>query len=182
MYLELLFRRKKLFEEYIDELDAIDPSTKDERHPIDPYFEKITNATGCSDSEYDYSLQHPCSFWVDLYPDNDNLEYLDPVGFLLFSVDLEDERIYIQEAYVLPEYRNQGIMTETIRSLALLFPHNSVVLSVLIANKKAMAFWRSVLQETGYRVWRDEAELFPENKFSGLLCIPKRRWAQVDRE
>lgn len=176
-----VLQRRDLFEKYVEELNAIDPATADRRTPIKPYFDK------CLESTYNFDLltgepKIPTAHWVDLYPGDPTI--IHPAGFLFLSTAPEitgTAKLCIQEAYILPEYRNRGIMTKAINCLMFMAPHDTVVLSVLKANKKARTFWTNIFARHGYSIRVDGARS-QNTKFLDYRCVPNSRYERLQAE
>lgn len=145
-----LIQRGELFYKYVEELDAIDPSTSSRRRPARQYFME------CLESTYNFDMltnasKRPTALWVDLYPESKSTP--DPIGFLLISVDpkITGKAHYcIQEAYVLPDFRNHGVMTAAISKIFHSFPASTALLYVLNANTYARTFWTRLFESHGF--------------------------------
>lgn len=85
--------------------------------------------------------------WIDIF-DNNNL-----IGFLIIGRGLNchpDADFFIQEAYIVPAYRNQGHMTSAITRY--IQNHGGkICLLILNENHIAKIFWKNTFDKLGYK-------------------------------
>ncbi len=88
-----------------------------------------------------------CTEWVDIYKD-DKI-----VGFLIMSsapVCHPDTDYLLNQTYILPEYRKQGLMSGALRWFMKKHPRSSYSIVILRKNKWARHFWQSFFDSIGY--------------------------------
>lgn len=126
-------RRKVLYLAYLAELDTFRMTPRPESHEVQQQW------------FYDYSDNKDCQ-WHDIYV-NDCL-----VGFLITSSILPnchpDADYSICEAYVMPEYRQKGLMSNLVQRFTSEHP-GIYCLLVLEGNQYAQHFWNHLFHHLG---------------------------------
>ena len=120
-----------MYVDYCIELDKYDPD--EETYPI--------NQAKQVAKEY---LQRDDFVWTPIY------DGIDEVGFLITADDLPffGNGKYICEAYIRPDHRKRGLMTQTVQEM--LKKCSIVHLEVFMANP-AIWFWTHMFSETGFK-------------------------------
>ena len=123
-----------LFCEYLRELDQIvgqAPQTPSEDFA---YYEEI--------------ISSDCTEWIDIWAYGERF----PVGFLIVSREPNchpDADFFIQESYIKPKFRKQGLMTATVSKF--IKEHEGVYcLFILNNNVNAYQFWHNIFPKLNY--------------------------------
>ena len=87
------------------------------------------------------------SMWYFLYHKDEM------VGFLIIGTGENchpDADFYIEEAYILPTYRNQGLMRDFIQPFIL--KNKGIYCMFILKNhNKAISYWKHIFKEVGYQ-------------------------------
>ena len=120
-----------LFRDYCQELDKFDQSGKE--YPItqaDAVFNQYERLKRCV-----------------IRPIQKNGEN---IGFLITVIPIEENHhLRICEAYIKPEHRNQGLMTQAVKEV-LEKPCKDVRFMVFDKNTKALEYWKRIMTGKGY--------------------------------
>ena len=123
--------RLKMYVDYCMELD---------RYDMDPEPRNYSKAIEYAMGYMDASDQGRGYRWLDIFHDDK------PAGFLILGYDLPVHGIglYICEAYILPELRNRGLMTQAVTKR--LLKGNKLYLTIYDKNTDARQFWANLLK------------------------------------
>lgn len=85
----------------------------------------------------------PCYKWVEIIAGDDL------AGFVIFNADEPNMDIYVEDLYIKPEYRRNGLATTYILKYFELLKDKRIGLSVIKNNFPAMQFWLNIFNELG---------------------------------
>lgn len=126
--------RLKLWSKYVQELDEISGTR------VMPLYQILEN--------FDKTIKDPDTQWIDICSPSDGSF----VGFFVVGTKTNchpDADYYIQEAYVIPEYRRNGLMSSTVKKFV--GSHEGVYcLFIINGNVVAKFFWKKIFSELGY--------------------------------
>lgn len=127
--------RLKLWYKYVRELDNISGTR------AMPLLEILKN--------FDKTIKDPNTQWIDILSSVDG----SLAGFFVVGTKNNchpDADYYIQEAYILPKYRRNGIMSLIVKEFV--ENHEGIYCLLIInGNEIAKSFWGKVFSELGYK-------------------------------
>lgn len=128
----LVERRQKLLKNYLNELR-------------DLYNISFVNEESNS---YDAYITAEHTEWIDIFADGSD----EPIGFLIVGEQencYPDANYYIEELYIVPEFRNKGLASATVTDF--LNNHKGVYcLFIINDNNIAKTFWNKVFTNCQY--------------------------------
>ncbi len=133
-------RREALYIDYYRELEKYSPHMRENE---------------CSDEEIKKQARDlmpggelgSCSEWIDIVRDGKI------VGFLIMSSAPKchpETDFFINQKYVMPEYRKGGLMSDTIRGFMKKHPKSRYSIFILRKNKWAQTYWKTFFKSVGY--------------------------------
>lgn len=127
-------KRLKLWSKYVQELDDISGAR------TTPLYQILEN--------FDRTVKDPDTQWIDICSPSDG----SLAGFFVVGTKTNchpDADYYIQEAYVIPKYRRNGLMSSTVKEFV--GSHEGIYcLFIINGNEIAKSFWGKVFFELGY--------------------------------
>ncbi len=137
---ELFEIREQLYLQYIRELGSYSDSLKKENLSDAEVIAEARNLLpkGASGD---------CTEWIDIEKDGK------VVGFLIMSKapDCHPQTDYfLNQTFVLPEYRKQGLMSSTLKKFIAKHPRKKYSVIILRKNKWARHFWQGFFLTQGY--------------------------------
>ena len=120
---------------------------------LEQYMDDSAKIKGIPDEHIklicDEYINSPNVSWKNIFNDKNEI-----VGFLLMGKDYEDDYIqsdyFILEAYVLPEWRRKGLMSERMKRYINNHPGKYAAL-IYTKNKNAATFWNHIFESNGFK-------------------------------
>lgn len=131
----LSIARRKMFFDYLDELNAIEG--------LKP------NSEAAKIAVYSEISSEPHTEWVDIFTEDGK-----PAGFLILGTPPNchpDADLYIEESYIIPEHRRKGLMTRAVTNAIQIQRPKICCLIILNDNKKALRFWKNLFGQLDYK-------------------------------
>lgn len=146
--------RCQLYGAYCEELSLYDES--DCEYPADQ--DKKVAHKYMSDPDFE---------WIDIVANGE------VVGFLIIGQDLDihEDGLYICEAYVRADHRNQGLMTSKVHRVLESYDGEYIYLDIFQKNHSARCFWEKIL--TGWKY--NKVNSFPFYGNSSLIEYTYRK-------